>query len=72
MRDPLMFHHLTSQRMCVLPTSILLQDPAFQLYDRVSKRAAVLTLAAVANLMATHVELAERMQGAHLTVAHIG
>lgn len=58
--------------ICVLPTSVLLQDPAFQLYDGVSKGAAVLTLAAVANLVATHVELAEGVQGTHLTVAHIG
>lgn len=58
--------------VCVLPTSVLLQDPAFELYDGVSKGAAVLTLAAVANLVATHVELAERVQGTHFTVAHIG
>lgn len=54
------------------PTSILLQDPAFELYDGVSKGAAVLTLAAVAHLVATNIELAERVQGTHLTVAHIG
>lgn len=56
----------------VLPTSVLLQDPAFELYDRVSKGAAVLTLATVANFVTAHIELAERVQGTHLTVAHIG
>jgi len=60
--------------LCVrgLPTCILLQDPAFELDDGVSKGAAVLALAAVANLVATHVELAERVQRAHFAVAHVG
>ncbi|TNN51383.1 hypothetical protein EYF80_038420 [Liparis tanakae] len=47
-------------------------DPAFELDDGVSEGAAVLALAAVANLVATHVELAERVQRAHLAVAHVG
>lgn len=64
---------LRRQLTCVfLPTSILLQDPAFELYDGVSEGAAVLALAAVAHLVATHVELAERVQRTHLAVAHIG
>lgn len=58
--------------LCVIPTGVLLQNPAFKLYDRVSKGAAVLALAPIANLMATDVELAERVQGAHLTVTHVG
>lgn len=53
-------------------TSILLQDPAFELNDGVGKRAAVLPLAAVADLVATHVELAEGMQGTHLAIADVG
>lgn len=55
-----------------MPTSVLLQDPAFQFYDRVSEGAAVLSLTPVADLVATHIKLAERVQGTHLTVAHIG
>lgn len=59
------------ERKRLLPTSVLLQDPAFELYDRVSEGAAVLPLAAVANLVAAHVELAEGVQRTHLAVAHI-
>lgn len=58
--------------VCIVPTRILLQHPAFELYDGVGEGAAVLALAAVANLVATHVKLAERVQRSHLTVAHVG
>lgn len=53
-------------------TCVLLQHPAFELYDGVSKGTAVLPLAAVANLMATHVKLAQGVEGANLAVAHVG
>ncbi|KAF3853279.1 hypothetical protein F7725_013967 [Dissostichus mawsoni] len=47
-------------------------DPAFELDDGVSEGAAVLALAAVSNLVATNIELTERVQRTHLTVAHVG
>lgn len=56
---------------CYVHTSILLQNPTFELYDRVSKGAAVLTLAAIPNFMAANVKLAEGVQGSHLTVTHV-
>lgn len=44
----------------------------FEFYDGVGEGAAVLALAAVMHLVATHVKLAEGVQRAHLTVAHVG
>lgn len=55
-----------------MPTSVLLQHPALELDDRVGEGAAVLALAAVAHLVAAHIKLAQRVQWAHLAVAHVG
>jgi hypothetical protein len=51
-------------------TRVLLQPPALELYDRVGKGAAVLSLAAVALGMAAHVQLALGVQRADLSVVH--
>lgn len=56
----------------VLRTGVLLQDPTFQLNDGVSEGAAVFTLAAVPDLVAADVELAEGVEGSDLTVADVG
>lgn len=53
-------------------TGVLLKHPTFEFDDRVCKGAAVLALAAVANLVATNVKLTQRVEGAHLAVAHVG
>ena len=53
-------------------TCVLLQHPALEFDDRVGEGAAVLPLAAVTHLVTAHVKLAQRVQGPHLTVAHIG
>lgn len=65
------FQHVKIQKN-QKPTGVLLQDPALQFYDGVSEGAAVLSLAPVSDLVATHIKLAERVQGTHLTVAHVG
>lgn len=58
--------------MCTSCTCVLLQYPALEFYDGVGEGAAVLALAAVTHLVATHVKLAEGVQRAHLTVVHVG
>ena len=54
------------------PTRVLLEHPALELDDGVGEGAAVLALAAVAHLVAAHVELAQRVQRAHLAVTNVG
>lgn len=57
--------------LCIILTSAMLQNPAIELDDRVSKQAAVPTLAAVLDLMATQVKLVLWVQRTHLTIEDI-
>lgn len=56
----------------VLRTGVLLQDPTLQLDDGVSEGAAVFPLAAISDLVAADIELAEGVERSDLTVADVG